>query len=193
MNNKYNDEKFTTSDYIKFGIQLSYLLRHNKDYNDITSEDRYIPVSTILKDMRLSFNELKKVVDLNDKKRFEFNSNYSLIRAKYGHSTKQSNSTIGELVNIPEEGLILYHGTTKDAFVDHILTEGLRPMRREYVHLTSDKKEAYKNAARFKNKKPVILEVKLSKGDVVYYSSPVYLIKHVSSDKLILINYIDNI
>jgi putative RNA 2'-phosphotransferase len=38
---------------------------------------------------------------------------------------------------------ILYHGTSPSA-AKNIMSEGLRPMNRQYVHLSTDKNQQYK-------------------------------------------------
>lgn len=62
------------------------------------------------------------------KRRFEIVGDK--IRATYGHSVP--GVCAGELMEPPEE---LYHGTTTDAAAI-IAVEGLKPMGRNYVHLS---------------------------------------------------------
>ena len=73
---------------------------------------------------------LKEVVAQNDKKRFAFNEDKTKIRASQGHSI----SVDLELTAIqPPE--VLYHGTAT-RFLASIKREGLRPQKRQYVHLS---------------------------------------------------------
>ncbi len=174
--------------YVKLGIELSYLLRHNKEYSNVISDDGYLETSLLLNELKISLDDLKEVVGADDNGRFEFNIDYSRIRAKYGHSIWVNLNT-GNIVSIGEEGLILYHGTTKDVLYQSIIKEGLKPMKRKYIHLTTNEQEAYRNAARFKNKEPVVLEIRLTNEDTLYYNSSIYLIECVSPDKITILNY----
>ena len=67
---------------------------------------------------------------LDPKGRFELSNDR--IRARYGHSRK-----LGIRINYPLETSlkILYHGTTADKLA-RILSEGLKPMNRAFVHLS---------------------------------------------------------
>jgi len=74
------------------------------------------------------------------------------MRALYGHSTPQ------RLRKVPATPpTVLYHGTAP-ATSAVILIEGLKPMGRQYVHLSVDLETAYK-VGRRKAREPVILEV----------------------------------
>lgn len=92
------------------------------------------------------------MVESNDKKRFAFNEDKTLIRASQGQSI-----TINldyEPVMPPE---FLYHGTP-DKFIKPILEKGLRKMKRHHVHLSIDRETATKVGAR--RGKPVILRIR---------------------------------
>ena len=65
-----------------------------------------------------------------DPERFEVRD--GLVRARYGHSVALGSP--GELRPPPD---VLLHGTSADA-VAMVLTTGLRPMNRAFVHLTTD-------------------------------------------------------
>jgi putative RNA 2'-phosphotransferase len=75
-----------------------------------------------------------------------------MIRAIYGHSIKQ---TIFYQPSLPPE--ILYHGTV-EPFVTSIINQNLKPMSRQYVHLSPDINMAKKVAAR-KGTDIVILQI----------------------------------
>lgn len=75
-------------------------------------------------------NELSKMVELSDKKRHEILG--GKIRALYGHSVPQK---IQKENSIPPS--ILFHGTKRE-LVQQILSEGIQPMGRQYVHLSVD-------------------------------------------------------
>lgn len=65
-----------------------------------------------------------------DPERFEVRD--GLVRARYGHSVALGSP--GERRTPPP---VLLHGTSADT-VDAVLTTGLRPMNRAFVHLTTD-------------------------------------------------------
>ena len=94
---------------------------------------------------------LERVVAENDKQRFEFSEDMSRIRARQGHSIEVDG---GWAPADPPE--TLYHGTV-EKFLDDILMQGLKPMKRHHVHLSADIATASKVGAR--RGKPVILSV----------------------------------
>lgn len=94
---------------------------------------------------------LREVVDNCEKQRFSFNEDETKIRANQGHST-QVEMDFKEVVP-PNK---LYHGTV-DKFMDAIMAEGLKKMKRHHVHLSKDLDTATKVGSR--RGTPVILEV----------------------------------
>lgn len=75
-----------------------------------------------------------------------------MIRALYGHST--SEKIVRQPVLPPA---VLYHGTA-GRFLGSILESGLKPMGRQYVHLSADVATARQVGSRH-DAKPVILSV----------------------------------
>ena len=73
----------------------------------------------------------------SDKVRFEIKDDK--IRALYGHSSSILFNKIQKTASKPPD--ILYHGTSPSA-AKNIMSEGLRPMNRQYVHLSTDKNTA---------------------------------------------------
>ncbi|MFC3749547.1 RNA 2'-phosphotransferase [Paenibacillus sp. GCM10012306] len=71
--------------------------------------------------------DIEQVVRQSDKQRFEIRDDR--IRARYGHSHDKIQYAPGE------PPALLYHGTNQKA-LPIILQEGLRPMSRQYVHLS---------------------------------------------------------
>lgn len=67
---------------------------------------------------------------LDPKGRFEVKDD--AIRARYGHSIN-----VNIEYKVDNEVRILYHGTSKDRLLN-ILVEGIKSMKRKYVHLTID-------------------------------------------------------
>ena len=81
---------------------------------------------------------LENMISRSDKVRFEIRDDK--IRALYGHSSSFIPFTkIQKIASKPPH--ILYHGTSPSA-AKNIMSEGLRPMNRQYVHLSTDKHTA---------------------------------------------------
>lgn len=107
----------------------------------------------------------------DEKRRFEVAGDR--IRARYGH-------TVPLAPRYPPctPPPILYHGTSPRA-LKHIRREGLRPMRRQYVHLSADPETAARVGARHAPE-PVVLTVRAAEaaaaGIPFYQAEPgVYL------------------
>jgi putative RNA 2'-phosphotransferase len=110
-----------------------------------------------------------------DKRRFEVAENR--IRARYGHSFAQPIRY--EPCSPPP---VLYHGTSRKALAT-IRREGLRPMERQYVHLSPDPETATHVGGRH-DEQPVILTIRAAEAHaagVAFYQADeaVYLAKRV--------------
>ena len=99
----------------------------------------------------LTADELREIVDTNDKKRFTLSADGLRIRAAQGHSV-EVDLKLRTLVPPP----VLYHGTVRK-HLPAILREGLRPMSRHAVHLSATREAARAVGAR--RGAPVILVV----------------------------------
>jgi putative RNA 2'-phosphotransferase len=121
-----------------------------------------------------------------DKVRFELKDDK--IRALYGYSYYYSSNLftkIHKTASKPPD--ILYHGTSPPA-AKSIMSEGLRPMNRQYVHLSTDKNTAIQVGKRktdIKKEEPVIIAVSAVKA----YDMGVYYF-YQATDLIWLTNYI---
>ncbi|HEV2070704.1 MAG TPA: RNA 2'-phosphotransferase [Acidimicrobiales bacterium] len=117
---------------------LAYRLRHDPDGAGLKmSSDGWVEVAALLRaangdGIAIGFDELRVIVATNDKQRYELDGPGRRIRARQGHSVAVD---LGLQPRRPPA--VLYHGTVR-RFVDSILAEGLRPMGRQYVHLSAD-------------------------------------------------------
>ena len=104
---------------------------------------------------RLDQEILEEIVRTDEKQRYSFNEDHTLIRANQGHSIPVD-------VELEEKTppAVLYHGTG-EKFVSSIDAQGLIPKSRLYVHLSSDTATAKKVGSR--HGKPVIYEVDCSR------------------------------
>ncbi|MEE1898092.1 RNA 2'-phosphotransferase [Flavobacterium rakeshii] len=136
---------------------LSLVLRHKPEQIGIKlNENGWVNVEDLIilsgkAGVNFNFNELKHIVDTNNKKRFAFNDDCTLIRASQGHSVIINS---GYEPQQPSE--VLYHGTAIKNF-DSILANGLNKANRLHVHLSSDKETAINVGSR--HGKPVVFEI----------------------------------
>ncbi|HAW77393.1 MAG TPA: RNA 2'-phosphotransferase, partial [Alteromonas australica] len=91
-----------------------------------------------------------KMIEVSDKRRHEIH--HGKIRALYGHSVSQK---FVKICSKPPD--ILYHGTLPE-FAKTIKQEGLRPMGRQYAHLSVDRETAFQVGLR-KGPTPVVLKI----------------------------------
>jgi len=121
------------TDNRKISQKMSYLLRHNPE--DLSMDKRgWVKVEDLLKKLNITQEELDYVVVNNNKKRFGYNNDKSLIRAHQGHSAKLNLRIEFKEVQFPTN---YYHGTDK-RIAALILREGLKPMKRSHVHLSKN-------------------------------------------------------
>ena len=151
---------------------LSLLLRHQPERLNLTMDKNgWVQVDELLQNLKadgknVSFEDLKKVVETNNKQRFKLDEEQGRIRANQGHSI-QVDTELKETT--PPD--ILYHGTaTKN--MEAIKKDGLKKMNRQHVHLSQDLETATKVGSR--HGKPVILKVQcqamLAVGHIFYLS-----------------------
>lgn len=154
---------------------LSYILRHNPSTLEIElGKDGWIKISDITRKTDITINEIIEVIKKDKKGRFSISGNK--IRANYGHSI---NIDINYTPEIPPD--ILFHGTSKNS-VEKILEDGIKSMRRNFVHLANKKIIAFQNGSR--HGKSVILHIdaqKMSKDGFEIYkaSNIIWLTKYV--------------
>ena len=122
-----------------FGRFISKILRHEPEIiGTELDEHGYIPTEVLLNGISKHFNTdftmemLEDIVANNNKQRFSFNADKTLIRANQGHSIPVD---LGLEPVMPPP--FLYHGTAWD-FTKSIDKEGLKPMTRLQVHLSPD-------------------------------------------------------
>ena len=148
----------------KLSKTVSYILRHNpKSFGLKLAADASVETDKLVVALKNKFKEitkddLKQLVKEDPKGRFSFLDDQNRIRANYGHSIDGVNPDY-QAVKPPE---ILYHGTTPDV-KSKILAAGIKPMGRNYVHLSIGVKEA-KKVARRRSRQPVIFKVKALKA-----------------------------
>jgi len=167
---------------VKVSRFLSLVLRHEPEKIGLTLDDEgWVSVVELLRAFEahgfdLTLGELQEVVHTNDKKRFSFSSDGSLIRASQGHSVKVE---LGCEPTPPPR--ILYHGTA-ERFLPSISQQGLLKGSRQHVHLSEQKETATEVGRRYG--KPVVLRVaseRMHTDGYLFFLSDngVWLIEHV--------------
>jgi putative RNA 2'-phosphotransferase len=147
----------TEKENVRISKFLSLALRHKPEAIDISLDaSGWTEVDKLLQQMNLNGflitkEILKHIVDTNEKKRFTFNQNETLIRASQGHSVEIE---LGYSKKQPPE--ILFHGTAESSIAS-ILESGLTKQSRHHVHLSVEIKTASNVGHRYG--KPVILAI----------------------------------
>ena len=160
---------------------ISLILRHKPEVIGIRLDEHgWADVEELLKGINrtrhIDTEMLEEIVKTDDKQRYSFNENHTLIRANQGHSIPVD---VELPVAAPPE--YLYHGTG-EKYVDSINQGGLVPKSRLYVHLSADTETAVKVGSR--HGRPVVYRVAAGKmkadGHVFYRSvNGVWLTKEV--------------
>lgn len=139
---------------------LSLILRHKPETIGIKLDEHgWADVSELIsgisKTRPFDMKMLEEIVRTDNKQRYSFNENKTLIRANQGHSIPVDVEL--EKKTPPE---FLYHGTG-EKFVSSIDKEGLLSKSRLYVHLSKDTDTAVKVGSR--HGKPVVYRVAAGK------------------------------
>lgn len=146
---------------IRASKTMSYALRHNPEKFGLKLDsggwvDIDVFCNAISRELGcpVSIDDINAVIADSEKKRFEIAG--SKIRATYGHSFDER---VKYDPVVPPE--VLYHGTSHRAYAS-ICKQGLKPMNRQYVHLSSDIRTALLVGKRHDDA-PVLLEVDASR------------------------------
>lgn len=168
---------------------LALILRHKPDELGLTLDKQgWCDVNKLVKAFQtrfkdFSFETLEEIVRTDEKGRYSFNEDKTLIRAVQGHSTKTVNIDFEE-IDWNSLDHSIYHGTG-EKFIKSIYEQGIIPKSRNYVHLSGDIKTAKKVGSR--HGKPVILQINSKmmqdKGIKLFRSeNGVYLVDKVPND-----------
>lgn len=151
---------------VKLSKFLSLILRHQPERFGLTlDEEGWASLPEVLEILhglpnfrwatRADVLELVEKGSGDGKRRFEVAG--ERIRARYGHTV----SLQADLLPCTPPPR-LYHGTSRRA-LQQIRREGLRPMRRQYVHLSADPATAARVGARH-SPGPVVLTVRAAEA-----------------------------
>ena len=136
---------------------ISLILRHKPEAIGISLDEHgWANVSELIEGISKQYNfnmdMLKEIVNTDEKQRYSFNDEKTLIRANQGHSIPVDVEL--EKLEPPE---YLWHGTG-EKYVSSIDKQGLIPRSRLYVHLSSNEETATKVGKR--HGKPVLYKIK---------------------------------
>lgn len=183
------------NDLVSMGKQLAFLLRHDQEALGKGLIDRHgwRSVDELCKNHGYTKEMIEEIVKTNEKKRYEFNDeyNHSKIRARQGHSINVD-VELTEVEVVPE---YLFHGTSSK-WVDKIMSEGLKKMSRQHVHLSNSYATAVENGKRHvhgDDKIAVILvhtSAMMEDGIKIYKSNNnVYLVDYVDPKYIAEVSY----
>lgn len=156
----------------KLSVFISLILRHKPDVVGIQLDEHgWANVDELIEGIsktgrKINMDILNEIVRTDNKQRYSFNSDKTLMRANQGHSIP-----VNVELEEKQPPKYLYHGTA-ERFLNAIITEGLRPMSRLYVHLSKDEETAVKVGKRHGS--PVVLKVRseeMWKNGVKFYLS----------------------
>lgn len=160
---------------------ISLILRHKPEVIGITLDEHgWADVAALIEGVSkthpINMEILEEIVRTDDKQRYSFNSDKTLIRANQGHSIPVD-------VELPEltPPAILFHGTG-EKYVASIDQEGLIAKSRLYVHMTDNYETAIRVGQR--HGKPVVYMIDSARMNLegfVFYCSVngVWLTKEV--------------
>ena len=136
---------------------ISLILRHKPETIGITLDEHgWADVTQLItgvsKTHSLNMEILERIVAEDEKQRYSFNEDKTLIRANQGHSLP-----VDVELEQADPPAVLFHGTATK-YEDIIDREGLLPKSRLYVHLSGDEETARKVGAR--HGKPVLYRIR---------------------------------
>lgn len=120
----------------KNGLIAKILRHHPEIFNVEMDEEGWVDVNQLVlavsRQYDFSKEELEKIVETNSKQRYTFDDTKTKIRANQGHSI-EVDLKLKEAI----PPAVLYHGTSTKAVVS-ISQSGILPMKRQYVHCSTD-------------------------------------------------------
>jgi len=142
-------------------VYISFLLRHNPgdiglqmDTHGWVSVDDLITGINKKGEYTIDRDRLEEIVKQDEKGRYRFSGDRSMIKACQGHSIPW----VEPELEYGEPPAFLYHGTTTIA-AQKIMDSGMiRKMSRHAVHMQSDIRKAWQSAVRWRLT-PVVLKI----------------------------------
>lgn len=187
MQNNKKQEKHT-----KLSIFISLILRHKPDVVGLClSNEGWLNVNDLIEainnksEYRITREILDEIVATDNKGRYSYNDDKTLIRANQGHSIKGINVEMKEC----KPPKILYHGTSTKNLISIAECDYIKSMSRLHVHLSSDYDTALNVGKR--HGEPVVLTIDaeaMYKDGYKFYLSTngVWLTNSIPFDKYVI-------
>ena len=170
-------------------FRSSFILRHQE--STPLDAEGWVDIKVALSELKqktklkeITVGTIEEIMEQSEKKRFEIAN--GRIRAKYGHSREDK---IQHTPTAPP--LELYHGTWTKT-VATIVKEGLKPMDRQYVHLSHEKGTATEVGRRHgKNVAILVLDAQKAWADGLkfYLSNDTWLADDIPPEYIKEIEY----
>lgn len=168
---------------------ISLILRHKPEVIGITLDEHgWANVKELIEGIQktrpFDMEILEEIVKTDNKQRYSFNDDKTLVRANQGHSIPVD---VELPVEVPPE--YLYHGTGQK-YIESIDQIGLIPKSRLYVHLSDDIDTAQIVGSR--HGRPVVYRVKsrqMKENGYTFYRS----VNGVWLTKTVPVEYLDKI
>ncbi len=159
---------------------LSLILRHQAEHFGVRIDRHgFAEIDSVLDVIKRNFPDFTRddLLDLAaDDPKGRFDIIDDRIRTRYGHSIH-----VEPNVDAAEPPKILYHGTSQKA-VASIMDQGLRPMRRRFVHLSPTHDEARKVGRRH-SRNVAVLKIRAREayraGIPFYAEHGIYLAEYI--------------
>ena len=188
----YKAGENTKSSRVNISRFLSKILRHKPELISIELDPNgWANVDDLIQAMandgrNITLDELKSLVSKDNKRRYSFSSDYTKIRANQGH-TIDVNVELWEM----KPPQYLYHGTAIKN-IEAIKRDGLKSMKRLYVHLSNDTETAANVGKRHGS--PIVLTIaseRMHSDGIKFYLSEngVWLVERVQTN---YINFEEN-
>jgi putative RNA 2'-phosphotransferase len=155
---------------VRISKLLALILRHKPgEFGVVLDAEGYADLAEVLAAVRTriadaTLADLQAVVSQVEPEKTRYRIEGGEIRANYGHSLPER---IGQERGVPPPAL--WHGTPEHALAE-IARQGLLPMRRQYVHLTTSPSLALRIGAR--HGRPRLLRIDAARAaleGVVFY------------------------
>lgn len=191
-----NEPNVVVTEASRLSRTVARLLRHEPWSAGLDlDEEGWASVDDLVEDLRarrpdwaqLDRRDLLHMIERSEKRRFEMRGDR--IRALYGHSIP------GGVKKTPSEPPeVLFHGTARHV-APSILADGLRPMKRQFVHLSIDVPAA-ELVGRRKSRHVEVLRIKARKArsaGVAFYrgNESIWLVERVPAEFIELLGSAD--
>ena len=151
---------------------LSFLLRHRPESANLTLDtEGWCNIVELMSNTDLTLDDILTIVRTDGKGRYSLRpADFVVpthIRANQGHSSSAVKLTFKQETPPP----VLFHGTSEEAW-HTIQRQGLKPMKRHHVHLSTDRETALSVGGR---RRGVVVLLEVAAGDMLAEGAGFYL------------------